>query len=77
MFFLMGQFMAPGPATTRGAGALDGHRRMKSQDWCTATGVDGRAAAVPGPDVIRACPATERKRHDRRQSTKFASGISR
>src|SRR5690349_18776583 len=60
--FLMGQYNQGAP------GALDGYRRMKSQDWCTATGVDGRPAAVPvlRPDQGVPCDRTER--HDRRQS---------
>src|SRR6478609_10168507 len=61
LFFLMGQFMAPGPAPARGTGALDGYRRMKSQDCCTAAGVDGRPAAVPvlRPDQGVPCDRTE------------------
>ena len=78
LFFLMGQFMAPGgrrpPGGHRGAGCVP---ENEIPGFCTATGVDGRPAAVPvlRPDHSVPCDRTER--HDPRHSTKFASGISR
>src|SRR4051812_32875620 len=61
LLFLMGQFMAPGPVSTRGTG-----RWWTPEDEIPGSLQDNRCRRAGAPlfrcyDLIRACPATQRK----------------